>query len=665
MSDLSSQSNSDDSVNNSSNSIPIIPPRPKDKKKQSSESFDHVNSNESSQLLKEQDDLNNKPTNEFHEDIKQAGFSNESKTGGSQINTLTDGSLSDLDGMLNSQIDDQIFEDGDKTPGNSNTKVSFKDEINEELEGNDESSFNDDMETVLQEKEDFEIGNRANEMDVDNAERPVPVDITNQNDDYNSNSKLTESYNEQDNINDELHIKKNFDGISLTTRNKDTIDNTEYDQTNNQGYIASLAVDPIDKNEKATNHEENYTSANSESENIVNFQNSDSKIPKIPARPLKTKKNSESSNQSKSYSVEKPPSNVSFRQSKLNDNSDSSSPELNNSASPTIPVRPMKSSESNTEKSKPPPPKPKKLSSKIAAFQQQLFQPQIDKAQSSEKVTELNSKTIQPSHFKKFEGQGIPLPGMYNPQQLHTLGKVGRPEEIKSENNHTSATRRAKGPRGKRLPKAIQGSELENENRRKLEFGSLFSIHFKRCIKISDNSSNNSNDVSVEDNQLDGTNFDADDKVKYKSVEVLNSPTSSPVRVETGGQNFEGQNTKYYNLKYTEDNADEAFAKHEIDLNSTNENVQIKDKYETKSNETELNETEFNETEFNETELNETESNETELKETELNETESNETELNKTESNQTGEMGKNDAFDQSEIEDSGVTDVIESVHHV
>lgn len=163
---------------------------------------------------------------------------------------------------------------------------------------------------------------------------------------------------------------------------------------------------------------------------------------------------------------------------------DSTVSELDSKSSPSVPSRPPKPA--SKEKPKAPPPKPKKLSSKIAAFQQMFNQEPAETTKeeksSPEKRGKLSSdKTNFAANLQNMMGAGIALPGMANPEMLKKLAPAEselEPSEKKTDSVPQSTSRRARGPRGKRLPKSIQESTIAIEPRFKFSSGKLWEIDF-------------------------------------------------------------------------------------------------------------------------------------------------------------------------------------------
>ena len=236
---------------------------------------------------------------------------------------------------------------------------------------------------------------------------------------------------------------------------------------------------------------------------------------------------------------------------------------------PIVPNRPdnkdLESSQRDTQASvklKPPPPKPKKLSSKIAAFQQQLFNPA--NASSEEDVSSTGSKqpesgirkrSTENSVLLRFGGKAIPLPGMFNPNQM-PKPSISHGEETSDdrEEKQESATanapvRRTRGPRGKKLPKAVADAEVKTESRFAIELGKLWSIEFKKKIveekeitstsvedlekpKIlseNDEAGDEGKETAVENEVIDNPEIPVKDELQHDVVDVVGHPEKDVV----------------------------------------------------------------------------------------------------------------------------------------
>ena len=204
--------------------------------------------------------------------------------------------------------------------------------------------------------------------------------------------------------------------------------------------------------------------------------------------------------------------------------------QLNQKPIPVIPRRPAKK-DLQLEKSQknPPPPKPKKLSSRIAAFQEQLFSnPKASDSNSDEK----QSAAPRVPHFQKFQGQGIPLPGLMRPQGGLPFGKPtarneeretakAREEEEDKEDEEgaggggeeevkaraiKSVARRTVGPRGKKLPKSVTQTKIERLNPREPELGLLWKCKFVKQVESNTSAvkeERQKNDEQIHDDIID------------------------------------------------------------------------------------------------------------------------------------------------------------------
>lgn len=174
------------------------------------------------------------------------------------------------------------------------------------------------------------------------------------------------------------------------------------------------------------------------------------------------------------------------------------SPEVVKLQSPVIPNRPIKSDEK-----KDPPPKPKKLSSKIAAFQQMFNQPAPEpkhEESRSFKTGRLSSdKKDFAANLQNVMGRGIALPGMANSEMLKRFSKEENEETEKNENDEAKGAdvnvkeseepinkpvRRAKGPRGKKLPKLVQESKLIVESPFKISVDEVWTLEYHKLKEV-------------------------------------------------------------------------------------------------------------------------------------------------------------------------------------
>ncbi|KAM9907978.1 hypothetical protein OXX79_000675 [Metschnikowia pulcherrima] len=175
------------------------------------------------------------------------------------------------------------------------------------------------------------------------------------------------------------------------------------------------------------------------------------------------------------------------------------------SSTPKIPSRPVKQDratstrDSDKEHAKPeasdstttknPPPKPKKLSSKIAAFQQMFNQAPLEHTMPKPAPAERNklssNQTDFASNLQNMMGRGLPLPGMANPDMVKKLSPSEHSEKDEANENTESAAnssipRRARGPRGKRLPRSIQEAKIEVEPRFSVSVSEVWSVSLSK-----------------------------------------------------------------------------------------------------------------------------------------------------------------------------------------
>ncbi|KAM9939997.1 hypothetical protein OXX80_000555 [Metschnikowia pulcherrima] len=175
------------------------------------------------------------------------------------------------------------------------------------------------------------------------------------------------------------------------------------------------------------------------------------------------------------------------------------------SSTPKIPSRPVKQDRATTHDSdkehaipetsdsttakKGPPPKPKKLSSKIAAFQQMFNQAPLEHTMPKPAPVERNklssNQTDFASNLQNMMGRGLPLPGMANPDMVKKLSPSGHSEKDEANENTESAAnssipRRARGPRGKRLPRLIQEAKIEVEPRFSVSVSEVWSVSLSK-----------------------------------------------------------------------------------------------------------------------------------------------------------------------------------------
>ncbi|KAI5969288.1 AIM21 [Candida margitis] len=536
----SNESPASSSVN--SQGIPIIPPRPKPKNDlKSTTSSSSSTSTKSSKPepetgSKEDIDLNEESESDLldaygvdsqHQGEKTLESPYEVQGGASNSHNSIDElpqAVSEESASMNHQTDDQDVIDGDKTPGNSNTKASFKENIDEtDAADNESSSFNDDMETVLQESHESSDGGSDYSVHLASATQDIPVNGLQE-----SSAEFTKE-EEPDNTG----------GKNDKNEKKQTGNAREEDHTDHKFEAEYASKGDDEENittgeESLSTKEDPHTQDREEQERSVeNPSATASKVPMIPARPARPAGKSKTSNTSldtdEDTTVEESGKQVSASDevnqqniapndspkdspgissaepSDLNkivsnepvvgDNTQKAAPEKN--PVPKIPVRPTKRPDESKAGPKAPPPKPKKLSSKIEAFQQQLFNSSSNHGKTSNSDTGTtnggeNISNKAPVHRRVFESSGIPLPGMFNPalRPVAVEPKASKEESLKE----TRTTKRVRGPRGKRLPQAVANASVVSESNRDLEKGSLWAFTF---TKASSTETDNTEKVSI------------------------------------------------------------------------------------------------------------------------------------------------------------------------
>lgn len=283
----------------------------------------------------------------------------------------------------------------------------------------------------------------------------------------------------------------------------------------------------------------NETSDNNSSESVNR--------PIIPSRPKSYKEKSlesESNLASPNSEINELKSKDTLIDSKAEDSSENS------------PLNKIETNESTSSESKPkaPPPKPKKLSSKIAAFQQMFNQQNQPESQSSKEKTS-EDKTIKqtPTRGKlssdkvKFAeslrgvmGRGVPLPGMANPNSMskseeNLLGEnseeltnekeEGKEQSI-SQPSAPSRPSRAKGPRGKKLPNSLKKPiNVEVEPRFKIFVDNIWEIKFEKAQKVEEKSIES--EVKDDDDIEIIDHYNDEENESFENSKVNNDSTST------------------------------------------------------------------------------------------------------------------------------------------
>ncbi|KAI5967472.1 AIM21 [Candida theae] len=495
--------------------IPVVPPRPKSKNR--TKSTTSLASNSSNKISEREiepatrDEIEDNCKNEEPElelldaygvqpeDHKEeeaeadpvkrsSDISHQSVPSGGSSN---DNQVEDI--PMNYQTNDQEAIDGDKTPGNSNTRASFKEDIDETNESeNEASSFNDDMETVLQESHESNDDVSNNSDDAGSILQETPLVQTQE-----VSAGLSESLetNEVDKGVDSSEIKQ-----SIEVNDTPKEGGADERATNFDNETPITTVKSLEQTKEASNQD---------NEKLAIAVGA---TPVIPARPVRKPKTVRPSLSSEEARKSSPPSGDDTTQKVESNNSAETLPPTETAAQeatesllsdvvepkaekspnedlvPKIPARPRPNRKQSESKVTPkaPPPKPKKLSSKIEAFQQQLFNsssssnhgPAPKHASGCESNDEVDSAPKQSSvHRRVFESNGIPLPGMFNPALRPVVTESSAKEESPKE---SKATKRVRGPKGKRLPQAVANANVVSEKSRTLEKGNLWSFTFEK-----------------------------------------------------------------------------------------------------------------------------------------------------------------------------------------
>ncbi|CCG20939.1 hypothetical protein CORT_0A05520 [Candida orthopsilosis Co 90-125] len=506
----------------STSGIPIIPPRPRSKNREKSTTSLMSNSSgkssepEPKTTTKDEKENNGKSEapelellDAYGDDPEEPGDKTTQQLQSDGIQSRYTDSVSpdsleeppqdteDENVPMNHQTNDQDLVDGDKTPGNSNTKASFKEDLDDaNATDNETSSFNDDMETVLQESHDSsdDASDHSNRADSLTQDMPVgqlqgsPIELS-KNEEVKYGSKENE-------VNE---IKKEDQPNNASTGDKD-----------------EHIIKPEQENPLTNDEPRKQVKADQDSPTEKSITTA-SKVPVIPARPVRRPTTThsslssdkepklEESAQSTPVNNDLEPQNVASddtvnRSSGTNNTSQEENRIVLNEAVetnasipsekspvPTIPVRPTKKQVDSKSAPKAPPPKPKKLSSKIEAFQQQLFHSSSSHGLSSKPGTGTSNEDDGATkgssvHRKVFETSGIPLPGMFNPamRPVAREPKLSSREELPKEAKTTKTTKRVRGPKGKRLPQAVANANVVSEKSRDLEKGSLWAFTFTK-----------------------------------------------------------------------------------------------------------------------------------------------------------------------------------------
>lgn len=427
-------------------SIPIIPSRPRPKKATISDS-------ESTKLEVESNEVTPKP-----EEIEPRSSDKESRA-----------SIPDSESI----VSDEPLKDGEKTPGNSNSKTSFKDV-------DDELSF-DDGETIKTEPTNVEevnqfLENELQENDLIDETEDVKKDETKEEGEIESESGDTVLTSGKDNGVDSSNtvsvVEESGKDVEEEDTNKVDAEHEDVKPEGNEEQVAEVEEPnqvesseiKADLDSPSEKKVEDQAPVVLDDTNKVETETS-APYPIIPTRPKKVKEPS----------------------------SEDVANESTKDSSPSIPARPNKV----------PPPKPKKLSSKIAAFQQ-LLNNEPEPPKPAPKPKSDTRGKLSSSHMKFAQnlqgimGKGIPLPGMVDPRlrSNESLVDVQDTEDDKTTDETTQAAdvadskednkpvRRAKGPKGKRLPKSLSTPvNIETSNKFKIVTGDLWTVEVKPPVE--------------------------------------------------------------------------------------------------------------------------------------------------------------------------------------
>lgn len=410
---------------------------------------------------------------------------------------------SELSSEVGTFLSDVDVSDGDKTPGSTNTKTTIKENLNI-ADNNSMHSFVDDLETVQQDRDNNDSSAIDPEISQDsNLPSSGESDM---------NAKVGEEYTDPDSNSQKACGNRDKENDKLSTEGSERNPNERDIQSND----SEEPQETIGKDQEVSNTPKLTDEKSSEDKDSGN-------IPHIPRRPKKSKPaTSEPDAKSIGGEILDNINIIDQKQTqvgnKYNNEEASSINETSQSKSETP------QPEKNTTKPKAPP-KPKKLSSKIAAFQQ-MFNQETSPPKNSEtnKLTskpDLEIKTSEnkevPSRLStdkmKFAqslqgmmGKGIAMPGMVN----HNFHQKIDTEEIESPDNEVKIlnVKRgiAKGPRGKKLPKSLKNPvNVELAPRFNSFILTIWELDFQSDSKSNDkegseNVSNNTETQKLENN---------------------------------------------------------------------------------------------------------------------------------------------------------------------
>ncbi|KAK6461031.1 hypothetical protein DFJ63DRAFT_314824 [Scheffersomyces coipomensis] len=453
----------------------------------------------------------------------------------------------------------KVENDGETTPGNSNTKVSFKDDVDDLSGVESATSFNDDIETVLQEGESTSV---AGEQPVVNEEETKTF-----------TKDCDESPPGLSNVEETPLVENDSKIVEVEVTDKaDSKEDiaAEIDDSKTKEAISSIPSIPIRPSKRPIGKTHIVDRSDAESPSL-DASNTDS----IDEQTDKTATTTESSHTSES-SVEE-------------------------ATIPQIPVRPSKPSSLHEagSKPKPPPPKPKKLSSKIAAFQQMFnqetpLQPLSKSPSDFVKKDRLsNDKMKFAESLKGMMGMGVPMPGMVNPAMVNPLlnrgasdqqskeeEKVNEPTSESTKLGKTAA--RPRGPRGKKLPKALKEPvNIEQDSKFKLHTYNLWDVSFKKNIPKEESLESTDEITTPEDNSNEKVLMADDDQNElHEPKNVLNSnePSSAGDIVKEEPEDDLQKPKNVAEVEKEEGNNEEEGNEVEIDEEEANDESKLDDK---------------------------------------------------------------------------------------
>ncbi|KAL7663662.1 hypothetical protein ABC855_g3465 [[Candida] zeylanoides] len=325
--------------------------------------------------------------------------------------------------------------DGDKTPGNTDTKTTFK-TFAEEHAVSDSSSFNDDTETVLQEKEEGSGEQEPEELE-ELAEPTEP-----------KHTKPKEPHQFDQPVEPSVPAE--------CTEPEEPVEPVSVESS----VSAEPSIEPPVATETPV------------SPPVSPPVSTEPPVSPPVSPPMSSPVPSESLTVGRETSAEPvQPASQPTRSGSMPEHA----PAASVRSTPAVPRRPSRpSSESTPEpRAKAPPPKPKKLSSKIAAFQEMFSQapPPVEAAPSVPKrPSRLSSDKVKfGNSLQGMVGRGVAMPGMVDPAQL----KAGASEAEGVASDVRKG--RAKGPR-KRLPAAIKDAKLATSERFEVVIEDLWEV---------------------------------------------------------------------------------------------------------------------------------------------------------------------------------------------